>query len=149
MGKPRAVEKRRCGKCKKTLPIESFNFKNKKTGKRQSYCRVCHKQHYLDNKKRYLQRTKARNARVQVENRRKLFEYLRTHPCVDCGKPNPIFLQFDHIRGKKKESVPRMATIAHAWKTIMAEIQKCEVRCVECHILKTAHERGHWMLEFL
>lgn len=153
MKKPRTVEKKQCSKCKKPLPIDSFNFKDKKTGKRQSWCRDCHntknRQHYRDNKKRYLQLVKARNVRVRAENRHKLLDYLRNHPCVDCGKPNPIFLQFDHVRGRKKDSVSRMAATGQTWKTVMAEIRKCEVRCVECHILKTARERGHWMLEFL
>lgn len=153
MGKPKTVEEKRCGKCKKPLPIESFSFKNKKDGIRHAWCRECFnittRQHYRNNKQRYIQLTKVRNARVRSENRHKLLDYLRNHPCVDCGKPDLIFLQFDHVRGKKKGTVPKMVADGFSWKVVVAEIRKCQIRCVECHILKTAREQRHWMLEFI
>ena len=151
MGKPKAVEEKRCGKCKKALPIESFSFKVKKTGKRQSWCRDCHntrsRQHYRDNHERHIWLVGRRKKKTVAENRQKLLAYLRSHPCVDCGKKTPIFLQFDHVRGKKKSTVPKMAASGFKWATVMAEINKCEVRCVECHILKTASKQGHWLLD--
>jgi hypothetical protein len=37
-----------------------------------------------------------------------LRDYFKTHPCVDCGEPNPLKLSFDHVRGKKAFAVSSM-----------------------------------------
>lgn len=64
-------------------------------------------------------------------------------PLIDCGISDVRFLQFDHIRGNKKDSIARMIGTATSWKTIEDEIAKCEVRCANCHSAKTS-ERGGW-----
>lgn len=58
--------------------------------------------------------------------------YKSEHPCVDCGESDPVVLDFDHVLGKKKFNIGSAAsgkTIAE----IVAEIEKCEVRCANCH----------------
>lgn len=54
--------------------------------------------------------------------------------CVDCGfKDHPAALDFDHVRGVKLLNVSAAKSIAQA----DAEIAKCEVRCANCHRIKT------------
>jgi transposase len=54
--------------------------------------------------------------------------------CVDCGyDANPLALDFDHVRGEKKILVSFAKSKAQA----DAEIEKCEVRCSNCHRIKT------------
>jgi hypothetical protein len=61
--------------------------------------------------------------------------YKQTHPCVDCGEPDPLVLQFDHVTGEKLFTIGynKATDLAPLWD----EIQKCEVRCANCHIKQT------------
>jgi hypothetical protein len=54
--------------------------------------------------------------------------------CVDCGyRGHHAALHFDHVRGEKLLNVCNAKSIAQA----EAEIEKCEVRCANCHAVKT------------
>ena len=63
--------------------------------------------------------------------------YLSTHPCVDCGESDSIVLTFDHVRGEKSNDIANMISAGGALETIIAEIEKCEVRCYNCHVIRT------------
>lgn len=61
--------------------------------------------------------------------------------CIDCGyKENPAPLQFDH-RGNKDFNVSDMIRRGHSLNNILSEIEKCDVRCANCHAIKTAVEQ--------
>jgi hypothetical protein len=64
-------------------------------------------------------------------------DYLSTHPCVDCGESDPIVLTFDHVRGEKSNDIANMIGAGRVLETIAAEIEKCEVRCFNCHAIRT------------
>jgi hypothetical protein len=69
-------------------------------------------------------------------------EYLRTHPCVDCGETDPLVLDFDH-----RDGVEKLETIAYLRargnrEVLLREIDKCEVRCSNCHSRRTAKQFG-------
>jgi hypothetical protein len=66
--------------------------------------------------------------------RRWLDAYKVAHGCIDCGyKKHHAALHFDHVRGEKKLNVCFAKSITQA----KAEIEKCEVRCANCHAVKT------------
>ena len=67
-----------------------------------------------------------------------VYRYLENHPCVDCGEADPVVLDFDHVRGVKKKSVSRLLAGTFALATIFREIEKCDVRCSNCHRRITA-----------
>lgn len=96
---------------------------------------------YVKNRGELIARARVRRDRVEGENQMRMWEYLAYHPCVDCGEPDPVVLEFDHLRDKRR-NVSEMVSSAFAWSTIELEIAKCEVRCVNCHLRKTAHELG-------
>ena len=66
-----------------------------------------------------------------------MVDYLRLHPCVDCGETDIVVLQFDHLRDKKAD-VTALITSGATWAAIEREIAKCEIRCANCHRLETA-----------
>jgi Zn finger protein HypA/HybF involved in hydrogenase expression len=140
------MERKYCSGCNQERDIEDFRWKIKGQ-KRQAWCKCCqaeaNKVHYQNNKQSYLDRAKARNSRLIEENQRRLYIYLSQHPCVDCGQTDVRVLEFDHVRGKKMESIARLVRLGISWATIEDEIAKCEVRCANCHRIKT-NERGKW-----
>ena len=77
-----------------------------------------------------------------IEDRLKnIYDYLSTHPCVDCGETNPIVLEFDHL-GDKTDTIAHMVGMGVSLERIKKEVAKCEVRCANCHRIKTVNERG-------
>jgi transposase-like protein len=63
--------------------------------------------------------------------------------CLDCGERDPVLLEFDHVRDKR-EAVTRLAWHGCSLATIDAEIEKCEIRCANCHRRVTASRGGHF-----
>src|SRR5258708_21695369 len=140
--------KKICSSCGEERDAEKdFNWKYKDRSIRQTRCKNCQsqvsKQHYKNNKQSYLDRVRTREVLVIEDNQKRLADYLRRHPCVDCGQTDIRVLDFDHVRGKKSGEISRMMNIGCSWSTIKAEIAKCEVRCVNCHRARTS-ESGHW-----
>lgn len=76
-----------------------------------------------------------------MELKRRVWEYLLTHPCVDCGEADPVVLTFDHLRDKTQD-ICTMSRRGVAWTTLAREIEKCVVRCSNCHMRKTATDFG-------
>ena len=78
------------------------------------------------------------------EKTKKVLEYLLENPCIDCGESDPIVLEFDHREGTEKiYAVTQMISHNCGLKKIFAEIEKCDVRCANCHRRKTALRRGY------
>lgn len=114
------------------------------------HCNECQKQyrrdHYNNNKQPYLDRAKERNNRIKRSTRVHLVGYLKSHPCVDCGESDIRILQFDHREPTtKKATISFMVSHAYSWKTVLSEIEKCEVRCGNCHTKRTIVQFGWWM----
>lgn len=66
-------------------------------------------------------------------NARFVTAYKLTRGCVDCGQSDPLVLDFDHVRGKKLGRVSSMRAQGWPLPTIIKEIEKCELRCANCH----------------
>jgi hypothetical protein len=81
-----------------------------------------------------------RGRRAEVGQR--IIDYLREHPCVDCGERDIVVLEFDHI-GDKVADVSAYAGGGRTWARVQAEIDKCEVRCANCHRKKTRERSGN------
>ena len=64
----------------------------------------------------------------------------RSIPALTVVWPNPIVLEFDHLRDKS--FAIGTALTRYGWDKILAEIAKCEVVCANCHRRRTARRRG-------
>lgn len=114
----------------------------------QLYCKECNKlacRAYYANSPARRAKISEYKKRVTAACREYVIQYLKTHPCVDCGESDIIVLEFDHLRDKRA-SIADMMHGRCALKTIKAEIQKCEVRCANCHRRKTAKQLGLFKL---
>lgn len=74
---------------------------------------------------------------IRKEWRRKLFDHIGGAICVDCGLDDERVLEFDHT-GDKVANVA--AFLGKNWSKALAEAEKCEVVCANCHAIRT-HER--------
>ncbi len=132
-----------CGSCKELKESSEF-YKNKlKKDGLGSYCKKCNtlwiKQRYQENKSYYDEKNRLGRER----NKKYLLDYLKSHPCIDCGEKDPVVLEFDHL-SDKKYVICTMVTNICSLKTIQDEINKCEVRCANCHRRKTAKSRNYY-----
>lgn len=132
----------RCCMCHEDKAEEAFAFRSLAAGVRQSHCRACHaayrREHYLRNRDAYVRREVARIEERRRQNRTLLLMYLAAHPCVDCGETDPVVLEFDHRESMAKSAPVTVLALTRTWTRVLAEIAKCDVRCVTCHRRRTA-----------
>lgn len=134
---------RRCGRCGARKPPDEFAWRRRARDQRDNYCRPCRatykREHYARNKRRYIDSANRRTKRIVAERTAYLVAFLREHPCVDCGESDPIVLEFDHLRDKKFGIGQGMRD--RPWQDVLAEIEKCDVVCANCHRRRT-NQRG-------
>lgn len=103
---------------------------------RREYAR----KHYEQNKAKYIARAAAFKKKAVARNKKFLRGYAAEHGCADCGEDDWVVLEFDHVRGKKRGDLARMANQGVSIDTLKKEIAKCEVRCANCH-RRVTHKR--------
>jgi hypothetical protein len=141
-----SVESRYCPKCETEYPVES-HFTRRSSGRLSTYCKPCMslycRQHYVTNAEAHNARRKEARKRYRIRNRAHVVEYLRTHPCVDCGEPDPLVLEFDHVDpSEKKYPLSFLSRTGCPFAKLEREMAKCVVRCVNCHRRRTARQFG-------
>ncbi len=137
--------RKRCTKCKKDKPISQFSFKIKALGLHHYQCKKCTRElirkHYTNNKKYYVEKSKKRNSIIKLEILNFIQSYLLKHPCIDCGETDPVVLEFDHKHKKDKfKEVSLLIRGRYPIQIVKNEMQKCEIRCANCHRRKTAKQ---------
>jgi len=134
-----------CGSCGQELPISNFHKqKSNKTGY-QHYCKTCVidkvKTRYAVKKDHVMKRNIANNELIKDRNFAFVKRYLQIYgKCIDCGHKDTRVLEFDHVRGTKYKGVKHMCGLTSSIKAIKDEIRKCEIRCCNCHRIKTASD---------
>lgn len=123
-----------CTLCEEDRAETDFNFKVKKTGKRQNLCKFCTRSYYRQWDKDHPNRTAQR-----VTKRRKALSkwyqaFKTTLTCSHCPENHPACLEFHHLNPKSKD-VHLSLAVNRGWskERIMKEIAKCIVLCSNCH----------------
>jgi hypothetical protein len=136
---------KKCSRCQIEKPIDCFNKNKTKKDGFQTMCKECSRaksrKYYYDNHDKHIGEVGKRKKKVILENRKMLFEFYKTHPCIDCGESDPLVLELDHLRDKD-ECVSRAVGTGWSKERIIKEINKCVVRCANCHRRKTAKDQG-------
>lgn len=136
------LKEKTCSICKVAKAPTEFNKKSNRTDGLQPHCRDCNRlrsrAYYNSNREDHKRVTIARKKRVVKESQQYVYDYLSSHSCVDCGEADPIVLEFDHVKGEKRNAICYMVARGCSLDNIKTEIEKCEVRCANCHRRKTA-----------
>jgi hypothetical protein len=137
-------ESKQCCTCRESLPHAAFSRRAASRDGLQPRCKKCWRDWYAVNKTQHIAAVRERAALRIAENRRRLKEYLRSHPCVDCGQADLRVLDFDHRdRAEKRGEISRLIYAVN-WKRLQLEIALCDVRCSNCHRRRTAQQLGYW-----
>ena len=135
---------KKCANCKMFFERLLFNKNSYRKDGLQNRCRECDKiyqKKWFDaNKERRLKCVKINNKKYYIKNHLAILEYFKAHPCLDCGETDPVVLEFDHRDPSIKEfniSVMKKSTTT---ERLFLEIEKCDVRCCNCHRRKTAKQ---------
>ena len=141
-----------CAKCHILKPLSEFNFKNKKLGRLNARCKSCTRKDirnaYYKNREYYLDYRAKINHSKRIKISQFIHEFLLHNPCIDCGVAEPEVLHFDHIHGQKKMEISKMRNGRYSLQAVVDEINKCVVRCANCHARKTAAEQGWYKYLF-
>lgn len=141
-----------CAKCERALPVTEFNRQLKSADGFASSCRSCAsvyaKRYYEENKAAYKSMSYASREHRVSAKRDYYANYLREHPCVDCGNDNILVLQADH-ENDKMCNISTMVSNGVSLQSLMTELEKCVIRCANCHQIKTAHDFGFWRLNYV
>lgn len=106
------------------------------------WCLSCRKKY---DAKRY-QKIKKKRYKQTKDRRKKLTKWyrkLKSHPCTDCGMTfHPAAMQFDHTSSEdKRNNVANLVSMGLGKKTVLAEIEKCDLVCANCHAIRTFNRR--------
>lgn len=125
-----------CFNCKQEKEIHEFSKNSCKPDGLSSHCKSCHKvfrrEHYLKNKEKIIQQVyKKQDEYCEWLNS------LKNKPCLDCKQKYPHYvMDFDHLRDKKF-TLSKARKGFWARNKILAEIEKCELVCSNCHRERT------------
>lgn len=113
------METKICTKCKNELPIEDFNWRDKKKGTRRSECKYCHTSYM----------------KTMYQNKKKTIENLKVKECCQkCGDTRGYVLDFHHKDPSiKEDTIARMTSNNYCLTKTLEEIEKCVVLCSNCH----------------
>jgi hypothetical protein len=119
------MQTRRCSKCVQERPISRFQHISRAKGW-ASWCMDCNNAARMERWRRQADEV----SKVKVER-----------GCIDCGyNEHPAALHFDHRPGTVK--LGDVARMTNGRRDLLwAEIEKCDVRCANCHAVKTAERR--------
>ena len=111
-----------CRNCETTNATDFYETQGSR------YCKTCHKA-------RYFERGRQRNIQAK----------LKIGACVDCGlkvtPTNCVVFEWDHLRDKTM-NISTMVTMCDT--RFEEELEKCELRCSNCHRLQTQKRERTW-----
>ena len=122
--------------------------RQRKTERHKKSQKQCQARWYDKNKESIIAERRRHYIAKTIEFAKWLIAYYAEHHCIDCGESDPLKLSFDHVRGKKSFNVSH-GVKSHTVRRVIEETKKCDVRCMNCHAVKTAKERKFVMWRLL
>jgi len=132
-----------CKKCGRVWSLSEFQIRSLERGTYRNTCKECRRiygrAYYKTHSDKYKAHRRKNQPRYRYENRQRLYDYLSDKACVDCGESDRVVLELDHVHGAKTHNIGNMVS-TYCWKRILRELEKCEIRCANCHRRKTARD---------
>ena len=138
------MDTRTCIKCNETKPMTDFY-------ERRGDCKRCNikanttrrnlrRDEYLVYQREYQRKHKPEKRKTRLA----LLAKLKKKPCTDCGGSfPPECMDFDHLDPSTKLFQVSGGGLTRNLESWMAEIEKCELVCANCHRIRTARQ-GRW-----
>jgi len=120
--------------CHKGHPLEGDNIylNTKNDGRVVRYCRTCR-----------ADSDRVSSQKIRKINRQKYYNILKASKCIDCGESRPAALHFDHVDPSTKSfTISDYLGKKIKWEKLYEEMAKCEIRCANCHSVRTAEQFG-------
>ncbi|HBT0444874.1 TPA: hypothetical protein MA058_003532 [Klebsiella pneumoniae] len=131
-----------CGRCFKYKELDLFSKNKSRKDGLNNYCKVCMKSylknHYNNNKRYYIDKAKNNSDKYLVE----FIDFLKMQSCKDCGNSDIRVLEFDHKHDKCFNISDKVGQVP--LKTLLPEIEKCDIVCANCHKIRTSITQG-WL----
>ncbi len=121
-----------CCNCEKDKPVTEFFKQSRAKDGFQSRCKECSadfKKYYQENKQRYHAHAEKRRQDVSGW----INEIKTESGCTICNESRYWCLDFHHPNDDKRSAVSTMISGGLAKKTILEEVEKCEIVCKNCH----------------
>ena len=135
------MQRKTCYKCQKNLSIESFSKNKGRKDGRNSQCKECQKKykdlHYINNKRMYKDKAKRHDKKIRTW----WYEYKLKLKCSQCNFAHPAAIDFHHI-GDKEINLSQAVHDGWGKERILAEVEKCQVLCSNCHRILHWNERN-------
>lgn len=109
---------------------------------RKKYYREYHKKYYKKKKAENPNYYRDKNRKLRDSARKFVVAYLQESSCIDCSFSDYRALDFDH-RNDKFKDVSEMVVQGYCIERIKEEIEKCDIRCANCHRIKTFQELSY------
>lgn len=142
------METKTCTKCKKDKPLSEYYKKSQTKDGLMHTCKSCDKDYrkttnrwglWARENREHCEQLKAQH----IASRQRLVEEIKAdRECADCQNCfPPVCMDFDHVRGEKRLSISEMVRTGYSEKSILEEIDKCDLVCANCHRIRT-HKSG-------
>lgn len=121
---------KKCHTCKEVKDANLFSRATANKDGLQHQCKSCRKK--ID-AEYYKSNPKKRNKTVERNEiiKKIIYDYKKERGCKYCDENIPCCLDFHHIKGDKKFNVSQHNHVA--LHKILAEMNKCDVVCANCH----------------
>lgn len=130
-----------CSLCQVSKELSEFHKRAASKDGLASRCRACKAAENADWYSRCDQVDKIARKRDRVlAIKAWVSDYKAAHPCVDCGLRDHRVMDFDHVRGTKSMEISDMIRRGFSLDKIKEEIEKCDVRCSNCHRIRHYEE---------
>lgn len=106
---------------------------------RRAKQREYQRKHYESNKQYYIDKATER----RIESANEVRQLKESSPCMDCGIFYPHYvMDYDHRPGVEKIDSPSQVLANKGLAAFMAEIEKCDLVCANCHRARTHTRRN-------